>query len=109
MAPRSRRPGERPIGRRSKGPSPDGTSTFAALTFCVLALAPTKLSAEGPSEYALKSVFLYNFCRFIEWPSSAFSAPDEPFTIGIVGDDPFGPLLNEAIAGENYHGRPIRI
>lgn len=62
-----------------------------------------------PTEYSLKSVFLYNFCRFMDWPGVAFSAPDEPFIIGIVGRDPFGPLLEEAIAGENYHGRPIRI
>jgi hypothetical protein len=69
----------------------------------------TPLNAAAPSEYALKSVFLYNFCRFIDWPNAAFSSPNEPLTIGIVGQDPFGALLNEAIAGESYHGRPIRI
>ena len=62
-----------------------------------------------PTEYSLKAVFLYNFCRFIEWPPSAFTSSDEPFAIGILGRDPFGSLLEEAVAGENYHGRPIRI
>ena len=61
------------------------------------------------SEYALKSVFVYNFCRFIDWPDSAFASPNEPLIIGVIGDDPFGSLLNEAVEGEKYHNRPIRI
>lgn len=63
----------------------------------------------SPNEYALKSVFLYNFCHFIEWPDSAFSSPNEPLIIGVVGEDPFGNLLKEAVEGETYHDRPIRI
>jgi YfiR/HmsC-like len=65
--------------------------------------------AAPPNEYALKSVFLYNFCHFIDWPDSAFSSPDEPLIIGIVGEDPFGALLKEAVEGETYHNRPIVI
>ena len=72
-------------------------------------MAPFQAASASQSEYALKSVFLYNFCRFIDWPDSAFASPNEPFIIGIIGDDPFGPLLNEAIEGEKYHNRPIRI
>ena len=79
----------------------------AALT--LLADPARAASPAEPSEYSLKAVFLYNFCRFMEWPGSAFSSPDEPLTIGVVGGDPFGSLLQEAIAGETYHGRPIRI
>lgn len=63
----------------------------------------------SPTEYALKSVFLYNFCRFMEWPNTAFSSPDEPLIIGVLGEDPFGSFLKEAVEGETYHGRPIRI
>lgn len=72
-------------------------------------MAPFQPASASQSEYALKSVFLYNFCRFIDWPDSAFASPNEPFIIGIIGDDPFGSLLNEAIEGEKYHNRPIRI
>jgi hypothetical protein len=78
----------------------------------VLALVSAPLRAAPvapPNEYALKSVFLYNFCRFIEWPNSAFSSPNEPLIIGIVGEDPFGALLKNAVEGETYHGRPIQI
>ena len=34
---------------------------------------------------------------------------NEPLVIGIVGDDPFGSLLKEAVEGESYHNRPIVI
>jgi YfiR/HmsC-like len=83
----------------------------AAAVTMLLALATDTLRAAPmlPDEYALKSVFLYNFCHFIEWPATAFASPNEPLTIGIVGEDPFGSLLKEAIAGETYHGRPIQI
>lgn len=81
------------------------------IVFVVLALAWTPLQAAPPSpnEYSLKAVFLYNFCRFVDWPPVAFHSPDDPLVIGIIGPDPFGTLLEEAIAGENYRGRPIRI
>ncbi len=46
----------------------------------VLALAWTPLQAAPPSpnEYSLKAVFLYNFCRFIDWPPLAFHSPNDP-------------------------------
>jgi YfiR/HmsC-like len=75
----------------------------------LLLMSPLRFATSSQSEYALKAVFLYNFCRFIDWPDSAFASPNEPLTIGIIGDDPFGSLLNEAIEGEKYHNRPIRI
>ncbi|MDB6148442.1 MAG: YfiR family protein [Spartobacteria bacterium] len=81
----------------------------AAFVFFAIATAPFQGAPVTPNEYALKSVFLYNFCHFIEWPDSAFSSPNEPLIIGIVGDDPFGNLLKEAVEGETYHDRPIRI
>lgn len=62
-----------------------------------------------PNEYALKSVFLYNFCRFIDWPDVAFGSPNDPIVIGVLGEDPFGPLLDEAVHGETFRGRTIRI
>ena len=60
-------------------------------------------------EYALKSVFLFNFCRFIEWPDRAFASREEPIIIGVIGDDPFGPMLEETVKGEKLRGRSIRI
>src|ERR1700730_13114917 len=83
-------------------------TSVAAIALCGVIFAPTE-GALPANEYALKSVFLYNFCRFIEWPDSAFKSPNEPLVIGIVGNDPFGPLLLQAVGGETYRNRPIHI
>ncbi|HKR05754.1 MAG TPA: YfiR family protein [Bacteroidia bacterium] len=60
-------------------------------------------------EYQVKAVFLYNFTQFIEWPPSSFKEPDDPFIIGIIGDDPFGSYLDETVAGERFGTHPIKI
>jgi hypothetical protein len=88
-------------------------TTTIALAALITALFPQSVVAQTQSEpkdeYALKAVFLYNFCRFIDWPKSAFASPNEPIVIGVIGEDPFGSLLKEAVQGETSRGRPIQI
>jgi hypothetical protein len=64
-------------------------------------------TAEAPNEYQVKAVFIFNFSHFVEWPSEALGAPDEPFVIGILGDDPFGPRIDEALKGELISNHPM--
>ena len=65
-------------------------------------------AAPAPSrEYQIKAVFLYNFVQFVDWPAKAFAGPDEPIRIGILGDDPFGPAIDEAVRGESVRSRPL--
>ncbi|MCC7261877.1 MAG: YfiR family protein [Candidatus Latescibacteria bacterium] len=66
-------------------------------------------AAEGPSEYQVKAAFLYKFARFIEWPATSFADTASALVIGILGDDPFGPMLDQAIAGKLVQGRPLQI
>ncbi len=58
-------------------------------------------------EYQLKAIFLFNFAQFAEWPATAFAAPDTPLSICVLGDDPFGPALQEAVAGEVIGNRRL--
>lgn len=72
--------------------------------FVLWAIAPA-LSAtqpQTPTEYEVKAAFLLNFARFIEWPPEYETGP---ICIGIVGQDPFGPVLDEAIKGQGVNGR----
>ncbi|HUG12332.1 MAG TPA: YfiR family protein, partial [Opitutaceae bacterium] len=75
-----------------------------------MATAP-KLDAQAATtdEYVLKAVFLFNFAQFVEWPSQTFSSPDAPIVIGVLGSDPFGPLLDETVRGESVGGRPLTV
>ena len=47
-------------------------------------------SGEGakPSarEYKIKAAYIYNFLRYIEWPSRAFENTKSPFVVGVLGD-----------------------
>src|ERR1700680_2290273 len=49
------------------------------------------------SEYLIKAGFIYNFAKFVEWPSATFSQPDSPIVIGVVGTDPFGNVLDHIV------------
>jgi len=61
------------------------------------------LGARSTSEYDLKAAFLYNFAHFVQWPAEALPA-SAPFTIGILGEDPFGKSLDETVLNETIDG-----
>jgi len=71
------------------------------------------LSADGfarqVSEYQVKAAFLLNFAKFIQWPASAFSDANSPFTICTLGKDPFGSALDEIVQGESVMGRAVAV
>ncbi len=73
--------------------------------FCSLAHAQSK----EISEYEIKAAFLYNFAKFIEWPEEMFADTDSPFIFGILGDDPFGQVLEQTIGSKFIQGRSLEI
>jgi len=66
-------------------------------------------AADAPTENQVQAVFLFNFSRFVEWPPQAFAAPNDPLVIGIVGSDPFGARLDEAVHNEQINGHPLTV
>ena len=46
-------------------------------------------------EYQVKAAFLYNFAKFVEWPPGTFANATDPIGICIVGQNPFGSMLEE--------------
>jgi hypothetical protein len=85
----------------------------AALLIATLCATGSQASAEvagadgAPTEYQVKAVFVYNFSRFVAWPAAAFASPNQPFVIGILGADPFGSHLAEAVQGEHVNAHPL--
>jgi 2-phospho-L-lactate transferase/gluconeogenesis factor (CofD/UPF0052 family) len=67
------------------------------------------LAADAPTENQVQAVFLYNFSRFVEWPAQTFAAATDPFVIGILGSDPFGARLDEAVRNEDINGHPLTV
>lgn len=65
-------------------------------------------SASQPSEYEVKAAFLLNFTKFIEWPRNTNSM-ESPFTICILGEDPFGTSLDQIVEGEQVAQRRLAV
>ena len=78
---------------------------FAIGRIVLLGLMSVAVGAQALSEYKVKAAFLYNFAKFVEWPQDAFRAPDDPFTICVLGENPFGNALAEAVKGNTLNGR----
>ena len=69
-------------------------------------LAATGLTAQV-DEYQVKAFFLYNFARYVEWPSQALGPGKDPLVICVLGHDPFGAALQQAISGKAIDGRSL--
>jgi hypothetical protein len=66
-------------------------------------------SRAATSEYQLEAVFLFNFTQFVEWPATVFERPDSPLAICVLGEDPFGDMLDNIVRDESVSGHPIII
>lgn len=67
------------------------------------------MDGQGSMEYQVKAAFLFNFAKFVLWPPHKFNQPDSPLIIGIVGNDPFGGLLEEAVEGKQINDRSVMV
>ena len=72
--------------------------------------APSARSqSTGTSGYEVKTAFLFNFAKFIEWPASSFATPQSPFAICVLGQDPFGSTLTDTLQGKIIGARPLAV
>jgi hypothetical protein len=81
-----------------------------ALAGGAAAFAAGPARAQEPSlEYAVKANYLYKLGPFVEWPPGAFAGPASPFNVCVLGADPFGQVLEDAVRGQTVNGRPVAI
>jgi hypothetical protein len=78
---------------------------FIAVLWACAGISAAAQAARA-SEYDVKAAYLYNFSRFVQWPSAADTSA-EPFAICVLGQDPFGPALYSTIAHETVAGRNV--
>lgn len=58
-------------------------------------------------ETSVKANFLARFAGFVQWPEGALRAGTAPITVCVVGHDPFGAVLDDALADQTVHGRRL--
>jgi hypothetical protein len=61
------------------------------------------------SEYKIKAAYLYYFATFVTWPSDGTPQAPAGLVIGILGDDPFGPILEETVRGKMVNNQPLTV
>lgn len=91
----------RPVQRAVVGP-------LSAAVAVLASLAPAR-AAQATPEYVVEAAYLYKFTPFIEWPASAFAAPASPFYVCVLGADPFGDSLDQALAGHTVGEHPVQV
>jgi hypothetical protein len=69
---------------------------------------PGRVQAEE-LEYAVKATYLHKFAPFVEWPEYLDEAAPGTFDLCIVGNDPFGGLIDRAVGGLAVGERPFAV
>lgn len=91
------------VGQRGRRRRAIAVAAAAALW----AAAP--VVAQRPREYQVKAAYLYGFGRFVEWPADAAPPTGGAFVLCVLGEDPFGPLLDQAAEGGVVKNLPVSV
>jgi hypothetical protein len=75
-----------------------GSLRTAVLAACLLVPQSGFTQEPKPTEYEVEAAYLSNLGRFVDWPVKP--APGEAFDVCVLGPDPFGTLLDNALKGE---------
>jgi len=84
----------------------DGVAGLALMLW-TLGLASTARPQDRSIEYAVKAAYLEKFAPFVAWPPSAFPTVSSPFAVCVLGRDPFGANLDQAVSGQSVSGHPM--
>jgi YfiR/HmsC-like len=79
---------------------------FVGLLSLVVVIA-TRGQGNPPVEYQVKAAFLFNFAKFVEWPTDTFQGEETPITLCVFRQDPFGGALDEIIRGKVINYRAV--
>jgi hypothetical protein len=82
--------------------------------FVLLSLQMGLTIAQSPirkyPEYVVKSQFLRQIIKDIQWPEgSELNDPSKPFVIGVIGDNPFESYLDDVFSDRKINGKDTNI
>jgi YfiR/HmsC-like len=79
------------------------------LPILLCCIPPIRAQSEGPTEYQVKAAFVYNFAKFVEWPTDAFSDSSAPLRFCVLGESLVSPDLSQITQGKLIGGHPIQV
>lgn len=65
--------------------------------------------AQAVDELKLKSAFLYNFTKFVEWPTDRFANDADPIVIGVFADDATQAEIAATVLHRHVNGRAVEV
>jgi YfiR/HmsC-like len=97
-------------GKNNSIPVPSVSLKIIICFLCVVFMPGFRCLAQDsqPSEYQIKAAFVYNFAKFVAWPTQTFAMPTSPMIIGVLGKNVFGGELKKTIQGNAINGHPLQ-
>lgn len=65
--------------------------------------------SSAPTIPQVQAAFLFNFAKFVTWPNEAFQHSGDTLIIGVLGEDPFGAILEETIRDKTVMGKKLAV
>src|SRR5256885_9523615 len=84
-------------------------ATACAILAAYWAVPGARAEPERFSQREIEATYLYKYVYFVEWPPRSFPRPDTPITIGVLGEDPFGAILDKLVEGQTVKGRSFQV
>jgi uncharacterized protein DUF4154 len=66
-----------------------------------------RAESSAPTVHRVQAAFLFNFAKFVTWPDEAFQRDGDSLIIGVLGEDPFGSILEETIRDKTIAGKKL--
>lgn len=86
--------------------------TALIIAFVVLIAAPAPADNAHYGEFQVKAAFIYNFCKFVEWPAEAFTSNKAPIVITIMcnhgSQDAFDTIRGKSVQGRLLELRMVK-
>lgn len=95
------------LSRRRRRRSISSTAPRFAVLLSLFAISSLAQQVH-PTESQVKAAYLYNFGRFVEWKGDGGPKGDS-FELCVLGQDPFGPILDATVGGESINLRKITV
>jgi hypothetical protein len=82
-------------------------ATYLGLCLTLSLAAFSRADSTVSREYKVKAAFIYNFAKFVEWPAQKLPNDGTQIVVGVLGQNPFGDELENALKGRLINGRSV--
>lgn len=86
-----------------------GVLMAATIALAATMEARTEVPSPQTLEYRVKGAFLYNFAKFVDWPTNAFASAEAPFVIAVLGDESVMQTLQQPVKGKSIGNRATQV